>query len=206
MSDGVTDLVSESVSQREAIFIKNPHYILMLIIVLVVFHYQTFFNSFIYFRFYNSFGQFYSFNRTSCMSFCLCFNISKIFLSSFSFFLYRFQAIFQKKYGCKLMRNYRPSRFGSVTVFFVFSQQLFQVMLGTDFLMIVTLFKTPIFILEQTRAGSLNHLAKPLPMPLPMPLTKQRSLNSDSLGDSWTTSDSLENHRHRSFSASGDSL
>ena len=39
-----------------------------------------------------------------------------------------------------------------------------------------------------------------------MPLTKWRSLNCDSLGDSWTTADSLENHLHRSFSASGDSL
>ena len=58
------------------------------------------------------------------------------------------------------------------------------------------------------RAGS---LVKPLPlpilipMPLPMPLTKKQSLNSDSLGDSLTTRESLENHRHLSFSASGDS-
>ena len=29
---------------------------------------------------------------------------------------------------------------------------------------------------------------------------------SDSLGDSWTTSESLDNHWHRSFSTAGDSL
>ena len=35
---------------------------------------------------------------------------------------------------------------------------------------------------------------------------KKRSLNSDYLCDSWTTSESLENQRHVSFSASEDSL
>ena len=43
-------------------------------------------------------------------------------------------------------------------------------------------------------AGSLNHLAMPLlmplQMPLPRPLTNWQSLNSDSLGDSWTTRES----------------
>ncbi len=45
-------------------------------------------------------------------------------------------------------------------------------------------------LLCHQRAGSLNRLALPLPMPMPYPLTKQRSLNSDSLGDSrfsWET-------------------
>ena len=54
--------------------------------------------------------------------------------------------------------------------------------------------------------GSFNCLAMTLRLPMQRPLTKWRSLNSDSLGNSLTTSESLENHWHRSFSASGDSL
>ncbi len=49
-------------------------------------------------------------------------------------------------------------------------------------------------------------LAMPLPLPMPRPLTKWRSLYSDSLGSWIHFTESLVNHRHRSFSAASDSL